>query len=327
MLDRSVFFTSVPIVYNDPDPFGLEPANLTSCSSGKDNGAMKTMTRALPGSMNHGTTEQLVSNINNRRLQLGIDEEPSPLAVLRLSTTRRSFINIGGHGNEGLFETGAGQEDFFPAGMIYASSSNGMDALRKLKTRNTELVSIYSCSTGAGYAGAQLLFNLSKMWNVPVRARTGITYAISRGNKSWLDFENGSSWQLASPDMTAPPAVISKISLASASLSFGNINSDINANLGNVSHIQMVYFSSGQILQKTIGSDKVNKLLSVLFASQIFPNEGSIMGVVTSTLTFYFSDGSKPLNILIYCNSIALIREKQLSFYIANTAEQYMASV
>ncbi|MCR5890403.1 hypothetical protein LRS06_21995 [Hymenobacter sp. J193] len=73
MLDDSAFFlqdTSAVTVPN-PWPF-LEPETISTVSSGKDKGQNIIMTLFFRAKR-HGTTREMVSNINARRVELGID--------------------------------------------------------------------------------------------------------------------------------------------------------------------------------------------------------------------------------------------------------------
>lgn len=148
-------------------------------SNGADNGANNCMAGKFQNCMRHGTTEQMVNNL-----------------VGRLNSKIQN-CNIGGHGYDGLLETGAGQSGYGGDKKMFVWNQYQWEPfLEKLKPYPFEILTIFSCYTGAGEDGADFLHNIAKVINKPVRARTGLT---SCGSRSGITFESGSQWQLATP--------------------------------------------------------------------------------------------------------------------------------
>jgi hypothetical protein len=233
------------------DPFGLnKPIQIHSVSSGRDDGTNDLMALAFKDSMRHGSISKMVSNINNKRIKLRIDKPPGIVfnTILRISESYSTEIIFGGHGTDGLFEAGSGNQGFDPKAVVYEFNIDAFKTLERMKTRGTNIVSIYSCYTGAGIEGARLLFKLAKLWKVPVQARTGLTLI---SNKSRIHFEKGSRWQLARPEMNSIPDPISRPRLNTKSLLQSNFE-DINIDFESIDHIQLTFYALERVVSKTI---------------------------------------------------------------------------
>lgn len=316
--------------YTQISPLELEIAKISSISAGPDNGANGLMTQAFTDPMRHRSTEELVNNINNRRIALKIDKIPSQIqtAELPFSSLRATELFIGGHGNEGSFETGAGNTASDPAAEVYGNNFQAFTTLQKLKTRNTKLISIYSCYTGAGYDGASLLYTLAKLLNVTVRARTGLTTCHSRPvNNSLISFQIGSTWQIATPDMIRIPTPIEKPTSNLKSLLQPNLE-EIGISIKTIKSIEIILFDKGNIINKSINdSEQIKYMFSLIFDSDFFYNDGIIMGKKTINLQLHFINGSKPTEINVYCNTIAQINGSDISFLVNEDIFAYLLSI
>ena len=156
----------------------------TSVSNGTDNGANECMAGAFHLAMRHGSTRQAIDNFKSRH-----NSKPGPL-------------NICGHGSPGSFETGSGQSGWDWDKQINTwNPSNWKPILEELKGKNFPIMTIYSCSTGAGEDGADLLWEMAKSLGRPVRARIGLSYC--GGNR--MSYQPGSTWQTAHPNARPTP--------------------------------------------------------------------------------------------------------------------------
>nr|WP_152029974.1 hypothetical protein [Pseudomonas sp. LPH1] len=175
-----------------------------SVSDGPDNGANNCMSGRFWSCMRHGSTAQAVSNYLGR---LKVTDSSSPSFEGYSKEDAVIFkgagnLNIGGHGNEGLLETGVGQNGPFDIGKYILTWNQSVweSEFQKLRPKNFTMMSIYSCHTGAGADGARLLWMMANSLQRAVRGRTGLTYCGSNG----ITFEKGSVWQVASPGPTMP---------------------------------------------------------------------------------------------------------------------------
>lgn len=153
-------------------------------SNGPDNGAMNCNAAHFWNCMRHGTTVDMVNNL-----------------LSRLST-QTGNINVGAHGNSGLFETGIGQGSTYDGKKLITvwNSWEWESELSKLKDKGFAVLTIYSCDTGADDAGADLLFQMATILNRAVRARTGLTTCGRNG----IGFAGG-TWQTAYPGVRPTP--------------------------------------------------------------------------------------------------------------------------
>ena len=117
--------------------------------------------------------------------------------------TGAGFLNIGGHGNEGLLETGVGQHGSWDNSkyMTVWNAYSWRSQLQRLVGKNFPQMFIWSCHTGAGERGADLLFEMAIAMQRPVSGRSGFTY--NNGKKIW--FEANSVWVTATPAQRPTP--------------------------------------------------------------------------------------------------------------------------
>nr|WP_315240213.1 hypothetical protein [uncultured Flavobacterium sp.] len=340
MIDFSRFFTQIDsrfglridsqIEYTDFSGIKLQVEKISSISAGRDNGANDFMTRAFTKPMRHRSTEEFVNNINNMRVALKIDKVPGQIQTsnLPLSMLKSTELFIGGHGADGYFETGAGNVDIDDNAEVYEDNFGAFEVLKKLKTQRTRLISIYSCYTGAGFYGASLVFKLAKLWNTPVRARTGLTICHSRPvNNSLISFEKNSTWQLATPEMAYMPAPIER-PLTAKLTSFLQPNlEEIGISIDEIQNINITIFHKGAIEKKMVDKQNVASIFAAIFNSDFFINEGEVFGKITFSLVLHFKNQKNAIQIDIYCNSIAKIIDRNISFLVNENFHNYIISL
>jgi hypothetical protein len=156
-------------------------------SSGPDSiGMLDCLAKHVMQSMRHDSTESAVNNL------------------LSTVTGRPAMTSILGHGNVGFVETGCGKEGVASLYnvIIWWSRQIWASKLIALSGKKFDVLSIFSCDTGAEEEGADLLFDIATVIDKPAQARTGLTICDARGG---IRFEPGSEWQLATPRVRPSP--------------------------------------------------------------------------------------------------------------------------
>lgn len=282
-------------------------------SNGPDNGANNYMAKGFWKCMRHSTTEQAVNNWLTR-VKIETEEEKGT-----------NNLNIGGHGNEGFLETGSGQTGTADRKKNYINRWNGIywnPFLSQLEPKNFVMLYIYSCHTGAGYAGANLLFKLAQAIGKPVAGRTGFTYSNSNG-KIW--FEKGSVWQVATPDLEPTPIEAptphftkkSKIELSDGKKVF------------EVSKTQVKSISISKNLgvnSRAIELDKeiYNEFSLDFFSSGIFSAEGNISAKITAELKMTVEIDGNELDFSFSVLNNRILADKFNNFYYMSREAQLL---
>ncbi|MEO0487544.1 MAG: hypothetical protein AAF092_16695 [Pseudomonadota bacterium] len=187
--------------YSDVVVSGVGAAN--TISSGPDNGANNNLACGFWNSMRNATTEQAVDNFLSRIQANLASSEDSDEELLRKGIGQ---LNIGGHGNEGFFTTGCGQDgqqDYKTNTMSTWNEFWWGTQLDRLRGKNFTILTFWSCHTGAGEEGADFLYAVAKRIGLPARGNTGWLYSNSKC-RIWM--EKGAQWQVAMPDRR-PPAI------------------------------------------------------------------------------------------------------------------------
>jgi hypothetical protein len=170
--------------FQDVSAAGIGERN--TISNGPDDGTNNVLASHFWNPSRHGTTLQALDNaLVAPVLGSGVDK--------RIATGSAGGLNIGGHGNDGLLETGMGQTGPFNVGQIIYryNEYNWGPQFDRINPTSITMVSIWSCHTGAGIDGAELLFGMAKRCGRAVRAGT------------W--WEKGYVWQVATPNNKPAP--------------------------------------------------------------------------------------------------------------------------
>jgi len=177
--------------YRELEDFSSAAA--VTVSSGPDNGYNNCVAGHYPGGKRHSTTVVAIDNL----LSMAVSSE---------KVGSKGPPHIGGHGDSGFMTLGCGQngpQNFNNTIGTWNESSWGPE-FDRLKPKNYAILTLLTCSTGAGEDGADLLYRMAVRSGKPVRGRTGLTYCGSRG----ISYEPGSTWQVATP--TSRPNPIQK---------------------------------------------------------------------------------------------------------------------
>ena len=186
--------------YQDAIVSGVGAVN--TVSSGPDNGANNNLACGLWNSMRHSTTQQAIQNFFSRMSTTIPKSSDSDLEILAKGVGQ---LNICGHGTDGQFSTGCGQNgqiDYQRNIMATWNENSWGFELQKLKGQNFTILTFWSCHTGAGQEGADFLYAVANRIGLPARANTGWLYSNSRC-RIWR--ENGAQWQVATPGSRPPP--------------------------------------------------------------------------------------------------------------------------
>jgi len=290
---------------NDFDNFFAEQvAGITgldqhsTVSNGKDNGANNCLAGAFHNAMRHGTTRKAVDNLKSRL------------------AGKPATINICGHGSPGMFETGAGQNGWHWDKIVSDWYIDPWKTIfSELNGKNFPILNIYSCSTGAGNSGADLLWEMAKTIGKPVRARTGLTYC--GGNR--ITFQPGSTWQTAHPSArpTPIPETPHKIFFMKPNtiyLSDSEMNiSQVKAN--NIVSLKVI--ALGKLNQEILlDGSSATEVGALILNESLQPLPGSVLGFATMELHFTIQSekDQKKIKLLVFNDSIA-VNEKEGIMY------------
>jgi len=303
MIERSNFF------YREISTKGVGEA--TTVSAGPDNGANNAVACAFWRNMRHNNCQQAIDNLLGR-----YNAEPA---------AAQNF-NISGHGFPGFVEAGKGQGGAWEYSKIIwlYNYNDWTPEFQRIANLNFGIFSIYSCDTGADEDGAQLLFKICKHLNRPARARTGLTNGVTQGSACWIEFQNGSTWQVATPDMAQRPVPIPKsphlYDFRKQNTYFEIVNEgSVDAvDFAEVKSIEVSFTSPYYSFSSNIISEQFHShILANLFYTESFLNEGNILGFVTQTVTIT-TQKNETIIIDIYNNSLGEIRNQKVSFFISN---------
>lgn len=278
----------VPVI----SPFGLHECN--SISSGADNGANNCDAVHFWNAARHGTTEEMVNNL----LACGY-----------------SACNVGGHGNKGQFETGYGQGDYDKLkGINLYNAYYWRPHIERLAAKSSPVLSVYSCHTGEGEEGADLLYYMATILKWAVRARTGFTYCGSNG----VTFEPGSVWQVASPDFRPPPIAAPSPHFLPAYKSIVTVGDPVATfHFLAVDEVVITKFEQADTgaATKTLTGPDALSFLEYVKASDLIQIDGSVMGLVTHSIELKHAGGRS--SFTVYNGRMAVDdSDPKLGFYI-----------
>ena len=292
-----------------------------SISTGPDDGANANLRAIFWKSMGHSTFAEAKNNFLSR---LFINEPDANIA-------NAGNLNIGGHGNSGFLETGAGQhgqQDYRTNVLMAWSSYIWGPVLSELQAKNFPILYIYSCHSGAGESGADFLFELAKAIGRPVGGRTGFLYS----NNQRLWFENGSVWQVATPDtrpnpIEAPTPHFSELPVES----FLSEEKGSAIGVPDIKTIVITIPGHPQPLKTTTASQDVHPaIISALFASEPYTVPGAPAAMITATaeITFKHPNGGEEKRIFnVYNGRLTIDQTSGLAYYASPNLDQLIRSL
>lgn len=300
-------------------PTGI--GELNTVSNGPENeGANANLAKLFWKCLRHGTTAEAVSNsLTPRALALTSEESA-------WTTFSGGVVNVGGHGDAGFLETGAGQSGPFVKGkyIAYYTESDWGPQLDRLNTPSLVSLSIWSCHTGAEQPGADLLYRMAVRCGRMVRAGTGFLYSNSQ--RMW--WETGSVWQVATPDNKPAPInrpnggtrLADKILIPAAGDELGP---------DAVTSLEISSFASGHTTSTAsrLDGEDAQNLASTLFAAAPLDMKDVIVsGFVTGGLVVTFKSGATA-TFDVYNESLAVERQTRSGYYLPDRLSQILALV
>lgn len=124
-------------------------------------------------------------------------------AKRRNSDRNVSKLVLVGHGNSGIISTGDGMVPRTVQGYISAGTYSAWAPYFAGVAGHGVFLTLCGCDCGADAIGAQFLYQLATLLNMPVQGRSGIVYLSCPG--AVLSYENGSVWQVATPGVMPTP--------------------------------------------------------------------------------------------------------------------------
>lgn len=301
-MDTPFFF-----VENLPDTAGIGEHTTVAAHVPGDNNANNCMAARFKNAMRHGNTAEAVTNLENR-----LNAKAGPL-------------NISGHGMPGMIETGSGQSGWDLTKQISGWNTYLWEPLlARLKGRQFPVFSIYSCSTGADDAGADLLWEMSKILGTPVRARTGLTSC-----NGGITFQAGSTWQTATP--TVRPAPIPETPhpfaiMMTKDLYLKRENLLFTTRSTSVS-LCKAYLSSG--FSEELEGEDAQLLAQVIFNQTMQDFSGKLLAILTHRFEFEMEeDGEqKIVEVDIYNDHVAVVNQFSALYFLPPNFRQYFSQM
>jgi hypothetical protein len=289
-------------------PAGIGEKN--TVSNGADDGANNKLASHLWNCARHGTTQQAIDFASSA---LVFNITPSPEI-----TASGGGLNLGGHGDQGFLETGAGQNGPFsdPLKYIYLYNEDSWGPqLDRINPTRITMISIWSCHVGAGQDGADLLYAMAKRSGRAVRAGTGLL--LSSDTDTW--WENGSVQQVATP--THKPDAISApgqhAPMITADRKFEGEGREYT--IADVTDFEIIVSPIlGQAKpSKKLHGQPAQHIVGAMFVGMPMEMSASVAGMITAKIKLTFSDG-RFIEFVVYNNRLAVDLKSRTAYYIAS---------
>lgn len=310
MADINNFFASLGggggITYGGP------PLPNISSSTGEDGGTVNRLAKIISGGITkHSSTAELVSKI-----------------------LPYSGFSIVGHGNHGLFETGAGPSGYSDSTVVDFDNEHawGSEFAKLWKPSRVAYdargnahhypgggIWIYACCTGGGVNGKAFLQRIADITNSTVIAYTGLIYVSSK----YILYERGHTLVQVWPtgfirnkvsihnkdDFYLNVLDEADISLPPPSQDLFNIDGTRNEiflrkmDLNNIDSVLIQRRIDGKSIQKEFNSN-IDYILQCLFNSQPFQKSGGVTGIITAVITINYRNQA-PQTVNVFADKLA----------------------
>jgi hypothetical protein len=197
-----------------------------------------------------------------------------------------------------------------------------------LKGRKFAILTIMSCTTGAGDDGAELLFRIANAIDKPVQARTGLTYC-----NNGITFEPGSTWQVVQPGVKPAPIQSPSHHFASAATMRMAIESSKGAEDVERADIRRIVISRAPGFAAAVGEFVVSGADAQALAAEILfrgePFQANLVGgLVTAEVLAELTFQGKPRQERFLVWNDALIQNSATGFahYIDKAAFRTLSS-
>jgi hypothetical protein len=261
--------------------FGGAPGAITGCTSidsdRNDNGFLVCATGQNLGAGLHDSTAIAVYNL------------------LQCLGVQRGKANLVGHGADGIIVTGSGDEiSTYDKCIGLFNRSYWEPYLNQLRGKVSSL-SLWACHPGTGQIGADFLFMLAQVVNVPVAGPTGFIYCGGGYPDLWL--EPNSVWQVATPTNKPNP-------IAAPTPYFQDLIMDIKLTENGqimtmpLATVISVKYTPGKKLETpstfSMADDKARDLVQLIRFDAPFQPGGIPAAIVTGRLSIIFErDGQR----------------------------------
>jgi len=274
-------------------------------SNGPDNNANNLMAARFWNCGRHGTTQQAVDF--GLALVAATSGQDGPGAL------SAGAMNIGGHGNEGSLETGKGQTGPYNEStfIYFFNEHNWGPQLDRLKPTPITLLSIWSCHTGAGQDGADMLYKMAVRCGRAVRARTGFTFV----NDSNIWFENNSVWQVATPSNKPAPIEAPTQHFTPATIVFEVGGTHTAADSLASLTIEPTNLANVRGAPKSVSSAAAAQFVKELFVPSAMDMDVAIMAFITAQITLKFNGGAT-LAFDVYNDRLAVEKSSKTGYYL-----------
>ena len=275
-------------------------------SSGPDNGGNNNIAARFWQCARHGSTKQA--------FDFAVSLVSFGTQRLEPVVSSAGGMNIAGHGNEGMLTTGQGQNGPFDTNQfiyLYNEDIWGPQ-LDRVKPTPITMISVWSCHTGAGPDGAELLYRMAVRCGRAVRAGTGFLY--STPDKMW--WENGSVWQVATPSNKPPPIAAPSPHFIGASSMFEINGQDRTfSDIGSI-EIERCVFDQTVGARKALSGEPATAAAGMLFTSPDLDMKGiSNSGLITAIVKLTFKSG-EAIVFDVYNDRLAVERTGETAYYL-----------
>jgi len=282
-------------------------------SNGPDNGANNCQASHWWNVMRHGTTQQAVDNLLTAKVAV---HPPAPDLRLGSGVMSTGAANIIGHANDGLIETGMGQNGPFDNNKIIMpwNESAWGPQLDRIQPTGITYVSLWGCHPGAGQDGADLLYAMAKRCGRAVRGGTGFLYC----NNQSIWWENGSQWQVATPSHKPAPIAAPSPHFTGAAVKIEVEGAEADSSEAVALVIEL--FTLGMSKSNTTrfeGRSASDVLTHLVQSPPIDFANTAIPGIVTANVTVGFT-GDRRLTFTIYNDRLAIETKTKTGYYISS---------
>lgn len=292
-------------------PFGIGQKN--TVSAGPDDGTLSCNASHFWTPKRHSSTQQAIDNIL-ARVQMTVDP-PAPRGQVENGVLGVAGANICGHGNEGLLETGMGQNGPYDSNKVLLpwNSWSWGPQFERIKPSSIVSVSLWSCHTGAGQQGANLLYDLAVLCGRAVQAGTGFLYCSSNG--MW--WENGTVQQVATPSNKPAPIAAPTPHAIMRTPKFQIGGKEFEATDAEQLEIGLQTFGRSAGPTRTARGQEAKDVAAHLFISEPMDMSNVLIGgMITATLKVTL--GSHTLEFTVYNDRLAVEKETRTGYYTAS---------
>jgi hypothetical protein len=247
----------------------------------------------------------------------------APAKLIEKGALSTGALNMGGHGNDGQVETGMGQTGPFDNNKIILTFNEWAwgPQIDRIGPSSITLVSIWSCHTGTGQDGADLLYAMAKHCGRAVRGMTGFLYCNS--DNLWM--ENGSVWQVATPNNKPNPIPAPSPHFIMANVKFEVGGHEFEA--PDVQEIEIAPQSFGvrHLPSRTVHGQAAQGVVTQLFRSLPMDMNVQIGAMITASIRVKFPQGD--ISFTVYNDRLAVDPKTHTGYYISSVQALYSSLI